>query len=57
MAKADFKKEQLCKFYMKNYRDITAMKLDEVTAGYSVHSDIMSDEIQKNIEKQKLEMA
>ena len=45
MAKADFKNESLCKHYMKGYRDITAQKFNEVTAGYSVHSDIMSDEI------------
>ena len=42
---------------MRAYRNATAQKLDEVTAGFSIHSDIMSDEIQKQIDLQKLEMA
>ena len=41
-AKGDIKREMLCKFYMKKYRDITAGKFNEVTSGFSIHSDIMS---------------
>ena len=47
MAKADFKKQQQCEHYMRAYRNASAKKMDEVTSGFSIHSDIMSDEIQK----------
>ena len=39
--------------YMHKYRNLTAKKFDEITSGYAIHSDIMSEEIEKAIAKQK----
>ena len=55
IASGDLEQEMQCKAYMKKYRDLSALKFDQITAGFSVHSDIMITEIEKRIEKDQKE--